>query len=69
MRFRLFKLGVSWGGHESLICPAMVTLDQSGGPNHARFFGHSPRLVRLNIGLEDPQALWDDLLQALANAG
>lgn len=62
---RLFKLGVSWGGHESLVCPALVTLDQTGGPNHARFFGHSPSLVRLNIGLEDPQSLWSDLQQAL----
>src|SRR5581483_918910 len=32
---KLFKLGVSWGGHESLICPAGVTRVQAGGPNHA----------------------------------
>ena len=59
-----FKLGVSWGGYESLVCPALVTLEQVGGPNHARFFGHSPGLVRLSIGLEDPDTLWSDLANA-----
>lgn len=61
----VFKLGVSWGGHESLVCPALVTLEQAGGPNHARFFGHPAGLVRLNIGLEDPETLWRDLAGAL----
>ena len=61
---QVFKLGVSWGGHESLVCPALVTLEQAGGPNHARFFGHGPGLVRLSIGLEDPETLWSDLDQA-----
>lgn len=66
---RLFRLGVSWGGHESLVCPALVTLEQAGGPNHARAFGHDPGLVRLSIGLEEPDALWDDLVQALQQRG
>lgn len=61
---RLFKLGVSWGGHESLVCPAGVTRVQVGGPNHAIHFGVSERMVRLNIGLESPEALWTDLVQA-----
>ena len=61
----VFRLGVSWGGHESLVCPALVTLEQAGGPNHARFFGHGPALVRLAVGLEDPRTLWSDLEQAL----
>ena len=62
---RIFKLGVSWGGHESLICPAGVTRVQVGGPNPAIHFGVPERMVRLNIGLEDPEDLWSDLLQAL----
>jgi cystathionine beta-lyase/cystathionine gamma-synthase len=65
---RLFRLGVSWGGHESLVCPAIVTLDQATGPNHARFFGHRAGLVRLSIGLEPVEDLWSDLTQALAQA-
>jgi cystathionine beta-lyase/cystathionine gamma-synthase len=63
---KLFKLGVSWGGHESLICPAGVTRVQTGGPNHAIRFGVPERMVRLNTGLEATDALWSDLTQALA---
>jgi cystathionine beta-lyase/cystathionine gamma-synthase len=63
---KLFKLGVSWGGHESLICPAGVTRVQTGGPNHAIRFGVPERMVRLNVGLEATDSLWSDLTQALA---
>jgi cystathionine beta-lyase/cystathionine gamma-synthase len=63
---KLFKLGVSWGGHESLICPAGVTRVQSGGPNHAIRFGVPERMVRLNTGLEATSALWADLTGAFA---
>jgi cystathionine beta-lyase/cystathionine gamma-synthase len=62
---QLFKLGVSWGGHESLVCPAGVTRVQAGGPNHALRFGVPERMVRLNTGLEGTEALWSDLTQAL----
>ncbi len=65
---RLFRLGVSWGGHESLAFPAMVGLQQVAGPNSLRRFGVSDRLVRLNIGLESPSDLIDDLNQALEAA-
>jgi cystathionine beta-lyase/cystathionine gamma-synthase len=61
---KLFKLGVSWGGHESLICPAGVTRVQTGGPNHALRFGVPERMVRLNTGLEATESLWSDLAQA-----
>lgn len=61
---RIFKIGVSWGGHESLICPAGVTHVQVGGPNHAKRFGVPERMVRLNIGLESPDSLWSDLVRA-----
>jgi cystathionine beta-lyase/cystathionine gamma-synthase len=62
---KLFKLGVSWGGHESLVCPAGVTRVQAGGPNHAIRFGVPERMVRLNVGLEGSESLWSDLTQAL----
>ena len=61
---RFFKLGVSWGGHESLICPAGVARAQAAGPNPAVYFGVPERMVRLNVGLEDADSLWSDLLQA-----
>ena len=39
---RLFRLGVSWGGFESLILPAQVGLAQAGELNSMRTFGVSP---------------------------
>lgn len=57
---RLFGLGYSWGGYESLIVPAQptglrtVTTPQPRGP-----------MLRLHVGLEDPQDLIADLDQGL----
>jgi len=65
---RLFKMGVSWGGHESLAIPALVTRVQAGGPNSAIDFGVPERVVRLHIGLEGTEALWGDLSAAIAAA-
>ena len=48
----LFKLGVSWGGHESLVVPALVARGQAAGPNSALDFGVPERMVRLHVGLE-----------------
>lgn len=64
----LFRLGVSWGGHESLVMPVEVSINQAGSPSAAVDFGVPPRLVRLFVGLEDPEELWSDLEAALANA-
>jgi cystathionine beta-lyase/cystathionine gamma-synthase len=64
----LFKLGVSWGGHESLIVPGEVVLQQKAEPNSARAFGMHPRSVRLHVGLEGTEALWGDIEAALAAA-
>ena len=65
---RLFKLGVSWGGHESLVVPALVTRVQAAGPNSAVDFRVPERMVRLHVGLEGTEALWDDLARALESA-
>ena len=65
----LFRLGVSWGGHESLVFPAKIGLLQAGDDNPLRAFGVSPRLVRLNIGLEAADDLIRDLENALETAG
>jgi cystathionine beta-lyase/cystathionine gamma-synthase len=65
---RLFKLGVSWGGHESLVFPAEITHQQTGGPNSAKAFGVSPRTIRLHVGLESTADLLTDLEAALAAA-
>jgi cystathionine beta-lyase/cystathionine gamma-synthase len=65
---KLFKLGVSWGGHESLIVPGNVVLAQKAQPNSAVAFGISPRSVRLHVGLEGTEALWSDLEAAITAA-
>lgn len=67
-RLDLFKLGVSWGGHESLIVPGEVVLSQKAQPNSAAAFGISPRSVRLHVGLEGTEALWSDLEAAMSAA-
>jgi cystathionine beta-lyase len=57
---RLFSLGTSWGGFESLVMPAI--------PHAQRGLAVQPdsgRLVRLHVGLEDAQDLCGDLAQAL----
>ncbi|AHG49871.1 hypothetical protein RLEG12_03005 (plasmid) [Rhizobium leguminosarum bv. trifolii CB782] len=65
---KLFKLGVSWGGHESLIVPGEVVLQQKAQPNSAQTFGIDARSVRLHVGLEGTEALWRDIEEALAAA-
>jgi cystathionine beta-lyase len=56
-RLRLFKIGFSWGGVTSLVV-VYPNLDRPG-----RNYGG--RLVRLNVGLEEPSDLIADLAQAL----
>jgi cystathionine beta-lyase/cystathionine gamma-synthase len=65
---KLFHMGVSWGGFESLVMPAISVLNQAGEFNSARDFGVSPRVVRISIGLEETDDLWLDLQQAIAAA-
>ena len=67
-RLALFKLGVSWGGHESLIVPGEVVLQQKAQPNSAHAFGIDARSVRLHVGLEGTEALWGDIEAAIAAA-
>lgn len=67
-KLHLFKLGVSWGGHESLIVPGQVVLQQKAQPNSAHAFGMHPRSVRLHVGLEGTEALWRDLEEAIEAA-
>ena len=56
-RLKLFKIGFSWGGVTSLAV-VYPNLDRPGR-------GYGGRLVRLNVGLEEPSDLIADLTQAL----
>jgi cystathionine beta-lyase len=58
---KLFGIGFSWGGYESLVLPVDPVRTVSQAP--------APNLVRLQIGLEDPDDLIADLDAAFAQAG
>ena len=62
---RHIRLGVSWGGPETLILPAQAALQLPDDSNSFRRFGVVDRTIRFAVGLEDPDLLWQDLLQAL----
>lgn len=66
---RLFKLGVSWGGYESLVIPSIVSLAQAASVANALIdFDVPTNLVRLHVGLEHAEDLWQDLAQAFEQA-
>jgi cystathionine beta-lyase len=56
-RLELFGIGYSWGGYESLAIPVDPYRTVSSAP--------APNLVRLHIGLEDPDDLIEDLERSL----
>jgi cystathionine beta-lyase len=60
-RLKLFRLGWSWGGVHSLVLvyPTLTRIDAN----------HQGRLVRLNIGLEEPSDLIADLESSLSRLG
>jgi cystathionine beta-lyase len=55
---RLFAIGASWGGYESLALPSAITRVAPGGRP-------AGRMIRLHVGLEDPADLIADLDQGL----
>ena len=57
-RLELFGIGYSWGGYESLALPV--------SPLRKVLSATAKNLVRLHIGLEDPEDLIEDLARALA---
>jgi cystathionine beta-lyase/cystathionine gamma-synthase len=65
-RVRLLALAESLGGVETLIChPASMT-HASVPPERRQAIGLTDSLVRISVGIEDPDDLKDDLRQALA---
>lgn len=61
--FKIFKIGVSWGGFESLAC--MPHLRQT--EEMCQWLGGGRHLIRIHCGLEGVDALIADLDQALSN--
>lgn len=60
--FRVFKLGVSWGGYESLVTSPNYNTEQ----NHKglKELHQSKNLIRMYIGLEEPDLIIHDLERA-----
>jgi cystathionine beta-lyase/cystathionine gamma-synthase len=65
-RFTLFTCGVSLGGVHSLVeCPALMTHRPLSAEARSRR-GIGDSLIRLSVGIEDPDDLAEDLSRALA---
>ena len=60
---QVFKIGVSWGGFESLACMPHMRCDEQT----CDWLGGGQHLIRIHCGLEGADALIADLEQALAN--
>ncbi|MCP2670146.1 cystathionine beta-lyase [Maricaulaceae bacterium EIL42A08] len=60
-QLKLFGIGFSWGGYESLVMPCDRQLKRTAVP-----WKGEGALIRLSIGLEDVEDLWSDLERLLA---
>ena len=58
---KVFKIGVSWGGFESLACMPHLRCDEQT----CQWLGAGQHLIRIHCGLEGTDALIADLEQAL----
>lgn len=65
-RLQLFHIGVSWGGHESLIYAPAISYLKEMTPAQFGAMGISIADMRISVGLEDVTDLIADLEQALA---
>jgi methionine-gamma-lyase len=65
-RLQVFKLAVSLGGTESLICHPTTTVHSGLTEEARREIGITPSLIRMSIGIEHPDDLIADISQAFA---
>ena len=66
-RLKLFTLAESLGGVESLVSQPFAMTHASIPLEQRLAGGITPQLIRLSVGIEDPQDLINDLRQALAD--
>ena len=67
-RLEVFKLAVSLGGTESLICHPATTVHSGLTREAQREIGITPALIRVSVGIENPDDLIADIAQAFAGA-
>lgn len=65
-RLQIFKLAVSLGGTESLICHPATTVHSGLTEEARREIGITPALIRMSVGIEHPDDLVADIAQAFA---
>lgn len=65
-RLKLFSIGPSLGGVESLVTQPITTTHHGMSPEERARRGIVDGMVRISVGLEDVADLWADLEQALA---
>ncbi len=65
-RLEVIKLAVSLGGTETLASHPASTTHSAMPPEQLKRFSITPALIRISIGVEDPEDLVADLEQALA---
>jgi methionine-gamma-lyase len=65
-RLQVFKLAVSLGGTESLICHPATTVHSGLTKEARREIGITPALIRVSVGIENPDDLIADMVQAFA---
>ena len=61
-----FQIGVSWGGHESLVFPPGLAYEKELPPDQFEAMGISRSLIRISVGLEDAEDLVADLEKSLS---
>ncbi|NDC71955.1 MAG: PLP-dependent transferase [Sphingobacteriia bacterium] len=65
---RCVQQAVSLGSNESLACHPASTTHSAMDPKERKEFRITDNLVRLSVGIEDVEDLWEDLQQALEQA-
>jgi cystathionine beta-lyase/cystathionine gamma-synthase len=63
---KLFKLGVSWGGHDSLVYAPVISYLKELSPDKFAAMGINESIIRISVGLEAKEDLVEDLDQALS---
>lgn len=58
----IFKIGVSWGGFESLVCMPFARMDEQT----CNWMGGAQGIIRIHCGLEGTEALIEDIDSALS---
>lgn len=63
---KLFKIGVSWGGHESLVFAPAIGYLKELPPEQFKAMGISLGTIRISVGLENKEDLVRDLDESLS---